>query len=351
MPTQIKALGTTAADKPLAQMHILRRDLQPDDVQLQILYCGICHSDLHHMKNDYGAGNYPMVPGHEIVGRVTAVGSDVTKFRVGELAAVGCIVNSCGACPACARDLQQFCSGKGGTTFSFNSPDRHIGGRTFGGFAQTYVCKESYTLRMPANLDPAAAAPLLCAGITVHSPLTHWGAGPGKSVAVIGVGGLGHLAIRIAKAMGARVVALTTSPEKVADAARLGADDAVLTSDAEKMRELQSTMDIVIDTVSAQHDLDSYLGLLNIDGIVVLVGLPPQPLFIKPFSVVQGRRSLAGSKIGGIAETQDMLDFCARHGIVADIERIGASQINSAFERLDRNDVRYRFVVDMSTLV
>lgn len=350
MPLDIKAIGTTAADQPLAPLEIARRDLQPDDVQFQILYCGICHSDLHQVKNDFGFSTYPMVPGHEIVGRVTAVGSDVTKFAVGDLAAVGCIVDSCGHCPACARDLQQFCSGDGGTTLSFNTPDKYMGGMTFGGFAQSYVCKESYTLKMPESLDMAAAAPLLCAGITVYSPLKHWGAGPGKTVGIVGIGGLGHVAIRIAKAMGTHVVVFTTSPSKVEDAKRLGAHEAVLSSDAEQMAKFASSVDLIIDTVSAQHDVNSYLGLLAIDGSVVLVGLPPDSLSVNPFSVVHGRRSFSGSNIGGIAETQEMLDFCAEHGIVADIELIGADQINEAFERLEKNDVRYRFVIDMTTL-
>jgi uncharacterized zinc-type alcohol dehydrogenase-like protein len=350
MPLDIKAVGTKAADLPLEVMEIARRDLQPDDVRFQILYCGICHSDLHQVKNDFGGSNFPMVPGHEIVGRVTAIGSDVTKFKVGDLAAVGCIVDSCGTCPACRRDLEMFCEGEQGTVLSFNTPDKYMGGMTYGGFSQTYVCKESYTLRMPESLDLAAAAPLLCAGITVYSPLKHWGAGAGKVVGIVGIGGLGHVAIRIAKAMGAHVVVFTTSPSKVEDAKRLGAHAAVLSTDAEQMKRFASKVDIIIDTVSAQHDINSYLGLLAIDGSVVLVGLPPEPLSISPFSVVSGRRSFSGSNIGGIAETQEMLDFCAEHEIVADIELIRADQINEAFERLEKNDVRYRFVVDMLTL-
>lgn len=350
MPLDIKAIGTTASDQPLSAMTIARRELQPDDVQFQILYCGICHSDLHQVKDDFGFSKYPMVPGHEIVGRVTAIGSDVTKFKIGDLAAVGCIVDSCGHCPACERDLQQFCSGEGGTTLSFGTPDRYMGHVTYGGFSQVYVCKESYTLKMPDSLDPAAAAPLLCAGITVYSPLKHWGAGPGKTVGILGIGGLGHVAIRIARAMGAHVVVFTTSPGKVEDAKRLGAHEAVLSSDAEAMAGYASKLDLIIDTVSAQHDINSYLNLLAIDGSVVLVGLPPEPLAVAPFAVVQGRRSFSGSNIGGIAETQEMLEFCATHGIVADIELIRADQINEAFERLERNDVRYRFVVDMATL-
>ncbi|PZU51230.1 MAG: zinc-binding dehydrogenase [Sphingomonas sp.] len=350
MTTKIKAIGTQGPHTPLEVIDIERRELQPDDVRLQVLYCGICHSDLHQARNDFGISRYPMVPGHEIVGRVTGVGAAVKTFKEGDLAAVGCIVDSCGACSACQHDLEQFCHGEGGTVMSFNSPDNYLGGVTFGGFSQTYVCKESYTLRMPDSLDLAAAAPLLCAGITVYSPLRHWGAGAGKTVGVVGVGGLGHLAVRIASAMGAHVVVITTSESKIADARRLGAHDAILSTDPEQMARFTSKIDLVIDTVSAPHDIDSYLGLLAIDGSVVLVGLPPKPLQINAFSVISNRRSFSGSNIGGIAETQEMLDFCAKHGIVADVERIRPDEINMAFERLERNDVRYRFVIDISTL-
>ena len=348
MTTQIKAIGALSATQPMSLMNIQRRELQPDDVQFEILYCGICHSDLHQVKNDFGFSVYPMVPGHEIVGRVTAIGSDVTSFKVGDLAGVGCIVDSCGTCPACDRDLQQFC--ETGTTLSFNTPDKHLGGMTYGGFSQTYVCKESYTLHIPESLDLAAAAPLLCAGITVYSPLKHWNTGPGKTVGILGIGGLGHVAIRIAKAMGAEVVVLTSSEAKVEDARRLGADAAVLTSDPDQMAQYAGKLDLVLDTVSAKHDINTYLNLLAIDGSVVLVGLPAEPLEIGAFNVVHGRRSFSGSNIGGIAETQEMLDFCATHNITADIELIAADTINEAFERLEKGDVKYRFVVDMSTL-
>ncbi len=348
MTKQVQALGTVDATQPLKIMKITRRELQPDDVEMDILYCGICHSDLHQIKNDFGAAHFPMVPGHEIVGRVTAVGANVTNFNVGDHAAVGCIVDSCGHCPACERDLQQFC--EEGTTLSFNSPDQHLGGMTFGGFSKTYVCKSDYMLHVPDGLDLAASAPLLCAGITVYSPLKHWQAGPGKVVGVLGIGGLGHVAIKIAKAMGSKVVVFTTSQAKVDDAKRLGADDAVLSSDADQMAAYASRVDLIIDTVSAPHDINEYLRLLAIDGTVVLVGLPPKPLEIGAFNVVKGRRSFAGSNIGGIAETQEMLDFCAEHNITADIEMVNADQVNEAFERLEKGDVKYRFVVDMSTL-
>ncbi|MBL7235515.1 NAD(P)-dependent alcohol dehydrogenase [Novacetimonas hansenii] len=348
MSTSVKAVGTQAADQPLAIMPITRRDLLPDDVRIEILYCGICHSDLHQIRNDFGMAHYPLVPGHEIVGRVTATGSAVTRFKVGDMAAVGCIVDSCGTCSPCRHDLEQCC--EAGVTFSFNSPDEHLGGMTYGGFSQSYVSKEHYTLRMPDTLDPAAAAPLLCAGITVYSPLKHWNAGAGKVVGIIGIGGLGHVAIRIARAMGAHVVVFTTSPEKMEDARRLGAHDAVLSTDPEQMKRFASRVDMLLDTVSAKHDVNMYLQLLAIDGSLVLVGLPPEPLEVGAFNVVVGRRSFSGSNIGGIAETQEMLEFCAEHQITADIELIRADEINAALERLERNDVRYRFVVDMSTL-
>ena len=348
MSNTVKALGVHSANDALNLMNIERRDLQADDVQMEILYCGICHSDLHQVKNDFGFSSYPMVPGHEIVGRVTAVGSGVSRFKIGDLAGVGCIVDSCGTCPACHRDLQQFC--EEGTTLSFNTPDKHLGGMTFGGFSKSYVCKESYMLHMPENLPLYAAAPLLCAGITVYSPLKHWQAGPGKVVGVLGIGGLGHVAIKIAKAMGAEVVVFTTSEAKVADAKRLGADTAVLSRDESQMSAYHGKIDLIIDTVSATHDVNTYLNLLAIDGSIVLVGLPAEPLQVGAFNVVHGRRSFSGSNIGGIAETQEMLDFCAEHNITADIELINAEQVNEAFERLEKGDVHYRFVVDMQTL-
>lgn len=348
MIKSIKAIGTDAPRAPLKEMTIQRRSLLPDDVEMEIIYCGICHSDLHQIDNDFGGATYPMVPGHEIVGRVTAIGPKVTKFRIGDYAAVGCIVDSCGTCPACKRDLEQFC--ESGTTISFNSPDKYLGGVTYGGFAQTYVCKEGYTLKMPHFDDMAAAAPLLCAGITVYSPLKHWQAGPGKIVGILGIGGLGHVAIRIAKAMGAKVIVLTLSQSKVDDAKRLGADDAVLTSDPVQMKKYSNKIDLIIDTASAKHDVNQYLNLLAIDGSIVLVGLPAEPLEINAFNVVKGRRSFSGSNIGGIAETQEMLEFCAKHKITADIELVKASQINEAFARLKKSDVKYRFVIDMKSL-
>ncbi|MDP4290249.1 MAG: NAD(P)-dependent alcohol dehydrogenase [Bacteroidota bacterium] len=344
----IKAFGTEAIDTPLHAMQIKRREVMPHDVEMQILYCGICHSDLHQIRNEFGHTMFPIVPGHEIVGRVTRIGEQVTKFETGDLAAVGCIIDSCGHCEYCEEGFEQFCDK--GVTFSFNSPDKYLGGATFGGFSETYVCNEQYMLHIPETLDPAGAAPLLCAGITVYSPLKHWQAGPGKKVGILGIGGLGHLAIKIAKAMGAHVVVFTTSPSKVEDAKRLGADEAVLSSDHDQMKSCFNKMDLILDTVSAKHDINTYLNLLRPDGSVVLVGLPPESLEISAFNVVHGRKSFSGSNIGGIAETQEMLDFCAKHHITADIELIRVQQVNEAFTRLQKGDVHYRFVIDMASL-
>ncbi|MCI0696077.1 NAD(P)-dependent alcohol dehydrogenase [candidate division KSB1 bacterium] len=344
----VNAYGTEKANAPLHSMNIQRRELLPHDIELEIHYCGICHSDLHQIKNDFGGTMYPIVPGHEIVGRVTKVGKHVNKFKAGDLAAVGCIVDSCGKCEYCQDDLQQFCDE--GVTYSFNSPDKYLGGATFGGFSESIVTDEKYVLHMPETLDLAAAAPLLCAGITVYSPLKNWQAGPGKKVGTLGIGGLGHLAIKIAKAMGAYVVVFTTSPSKVEDAKCLGADEAVLSTDAEQMSKYARSLHFILDTVSTKHDVNTYLNMPRHDGSVVLVGLPPEPLSIGAFNVVVGRRSFSGSNIGGIAETQEMLDFCAKHNITADIELINIQQINEAFDRLEKGDVRYRFVIDMASL-
>jgi uncharacterized zinc-type alcohol dehydrogenase-like protein len=344
----IKAYGTDAVGMPLHPLIIKRRELLPNDVEMKILYCGICHSDLHQIKNDFGHTMYPLVPGHEIVGKVTRVGGNVNEFKVGSLAGIGCIVDSCGKCESCKDSLEQFCDE--GVTFSFNSPDKYLGKATYGGFSETYVANEKYMLHIPETLDLASSAPLLCAGITVYSPLKHWQAGPSKQVGILGIGGLGHVAIKIAKAMGAHVVVFTTSPSKVEDAKRLGADEAVLSTDVEQMKKYIRKMHFIIDTVSAKHDVNTYLNLLRHDGSVILVGLPPAPLEISAFSVVSGRHSFSGSNIGGIAETQEMLDFCAGHNITADIELINVQQINEAFKRLEKGDVHYRFVIDMASL-
>lgn len=345
---QVKAYGTVSVTEPLKEITIQRRAIQDHDVAFEVLYCGICHSDLHQIKGDFGPFAPPIVPGHEIVGRVTAVGNHVKNFKVGDLAAVGCIVDSCDHCEYCNEGIEQFCDE--GVTFSFNSPDRISGGHTYGGFSKSYVCNERYVLKMPAFEDLAAASPLLCAGITVYSPLKHWGAALGKRVGVLGIGGLGHLAVKIAKAMGAEVVVFTTSPGKVEDAKRLGADEAVLSSDLEAMAKYTRKLHFIIDTVSAKHDVNTYLNLLRHDGSVVLVGLPNEPLEVGAFNVVHGRRSFAGSNIGGIAETQEMLDFCYRHNITAESEIIAIQDVNIAFERLEKGDVKYRFVIDMASL-
>ncbi|WP_313580379.1 NAD(P)-dependent alcohol dehydrogenase [Chishuiella sp.] len=345
---KVKAFGTNSSNDELAEMVINRRKVQAHDVEMEILYCGICHSDLHQIKNDFGATLFPIVPGHEILGRVTAIGEHVSKFSIGDLVGVGCIVDSCRHCESCEEGVEQFC--EEGVTFSFNSVDKVSGGHTFGGFSNTYVCDEKYVLRMPEFDNLASAAPLLCAGITVYSPLMHWQAGPGKKVGVLGIGGLGHLAIKIAKAMGAEVTVFTTSPSKIEDAIRLGADHAVLSNDNEVMSNYTRQLHFIIDTVSAKHDVNTYLNLLRHDGTVVLVGLPPEALEIGAFNVVSGRKSFAGSNIGGIKETQEMLDFCYKHNIVADSEIINIQDVNTAFERLEKGDVKYRFVIDMASL-
>lgn len=347
--TKVKAYGTEDIDKPLNEMTIERRELQPHDVEFEVLYCGICHSDLHQIHNDFGHTVFPIVPGHEIVGRITKIGSEVTDFKIGELAAVGCIVDSCQHCHYCEEGQEHYC--EEGTTFSFNSPDKYLEGKvTYGGFSKYYVCEDRYVLHMPAFENLAASAPLLCAGITVYSPLRYWNAGPGKKVGVLGIGGLGHLAIKIAKAMGAEVTVFTTSPEKVKDAKRLGADYAVLSKDKEQMNQFVGSQDFIIDTVSAKHDVNTYLGLLKVEGTLVLVGLPPENLEVGAFNIVSGRRSFSGSNIGGIKETQEMLDFCYQHNIVAESEIITIQQVNEAFERLEKGDVKYRFVIDMGSL-
>jgi len=343
----IKAYGTKGAQEPLKEMTIQRRTLLPHDVEMDILYCGICHSDLHQVQNDFGGSVYPMVPGHEIVGRITTVGEHVKNFKIGNLAGVGCIIDSCRECEHCERSEEMYCSGE---TLSFNSQDKHLGGMTLGGYSETYVADERYVLHIPENLDPAAAAPLLCAGITVYSPFNHWNIGSNSKVGILGIGGLGHVAIKIAKAMGAHVTVFTTSNAKVADSKRLGADDAVLSSDEEQMKKYVGSLDMVLDTVSATHDVNVYLNQLKPEGTVVLVGLPNQPLPVNPFNVVRGRKSFSGSNIGGIKETQEMLDFCGKHNITADIEMININDINIAFNRLIKGDVHYRFVIDMASL-
>lgn len=348
MSKNIKAFGAVAANVPLTQLGIQRRSATAHDVEIDILYCGVCHSDLHTARNEWHGTVYPVVPGHEIVGRVIHTGSAVTKFNVGDLAAVGCMVDSCRECEYCKEGLEQFC--EPGFTGTYNDPDKHLNLRTYGGYSESIVVDESFVLRVPKNLDLASMAPLLCAGITTYSPLKHWNAGPGKRVGVVGIGGLGHMAIKIARAMGAHVVVFTTSPSKVADAKRLGAHEVVLSSDERQMKAYAGKLHLIIDAVSAQHNVNAFMDLLRVDGTLVLVGAPEHPLQMAAFSVIMGRRSFAGSPIGGIAETQEMLDFCAKHNITSDIEIISIDRINEAYERLMKGDVRYRFVIDMATL-
>jgi uncharacterized zinc-type alcohol dehydrogenase-like protein len=343
-----KAYSAASATSALAPISLARRDPGASDIQIEILYCGVCHSDLHQARNEWHNTVYPCVPGHEIVGRVTRAGSAVTKFKEGDLAAVGCMVGSCGVCEDCREGLEQFC--QQGMVLTYNSPDKHTGGITYGGYSESIVVDQAFALKVPRNLDLAATAPLLCAGITTYSPLRHWGAGKGKKVGVVGLGGLGHMAVKLAHAFGAEVVLFTTSPNKKADALRLGADEVVLSRNSDEMRRHAASFHFILDAVSAAHDLNAYLPLLRRDGTLTLVGAPAAPLPLLSFNLIMGRHSVAGSPIGSIAETQEMLDFCAEHGITSDIELIPIQKINEAYERLLKGDVKYRFVIDMATL-
>jgi uncharacterized zinc-type alcohol dehydrogenase-like protein len=344
---QARAYAMTSADSPLAPTVIQRRDVTPRDVQIDVLFCGICHSDLHHVRNDFGRAHFPLIPGHEIVGRVTKVGSSVSKHEVGDLVAVGCLVDSDRTCDECKAGFEQFCPNQ---VIVFGSPDEHLGGHTFGGFSESLVVDEDFVLRVPAGLEPAAAAPLLCAGITMYSPLRHWGVEKGQRVGIVGLGGLGHLGVKLGKALGAEVTVFTTSENKRGDAKALGADDVVVSRDADAMKKQAGRFDVIVDTVSADHDINVLLSALRRDGHVVLVGLPAKPLAVSAFGLVLGRKSLSGSNIGGIAETQELLDFCAARKITADIETIPVQKVNEALDRLERADVKYRFVIDMNGL-
>ncbi|CUB07573.1 NAD(P)-dependent alcohol dehydrogenase [Tepidiphilus thermophilus] len=347
MSIPAKAYAAFDPHSPLVPWEIARRDPGPHDVQLQILYCGVCHSDLHQARNEWKNTIYPCVPGHEIVGRVVAVGEKVTRFKVGDLAGVGCMVDSCGHCDACASGEEQYCSEGFVGTYNGRGPGSE---NTYGGYSQVIVVKESFVLHIKhPEKDLAAVAPLLCAGITTYSPLRHWKVGPGKRVGIVGLGGLGHMAVKLAHAMGAHVVLFTTSPAKTADAKRLGADEVCISKDPEQMARYREQLDFILDTVAAPHRLDDYLQLLKRDGTLTLVGAPSEP-HPSPavFNLLFRRRSLAGSLIGGIRETQEMLDFCAEHGIVSDIELIPIDYINTAYERMLRSDVKYRFVIDIA---
>ena len=345
-----KAYSAASATSPLASATIPRRDPTERDVQIEILFCGICHSDLHLVRNEWSGVMptvYPIVPGHEIVGRVTKVGSAVTRFKPGDLAAVGCLVDSDGTCPECRAGLEQFCPGM---TLTYNFPDKHLGGVTYGGYSESIVVDQRFVLRVPASLPLAGAAPLLCAGITTYSPLRHWGVTGGKKVGVVGLGGLGHMGVKFAHALGAHVVVFTTSPGKKEDALRLGADEVVISRNADEMQKHAGSFDFILDAVAADHDINAYISLLRRDGNITLVGAPEKPLSLAAFGLILGRRSLSGSPIGGIAETQEMLDFCGANGITADVEVIPIQKVNEAYARLLKSDVKYRFSIDMASL-
>ena len=345
-----KSYSAASATSPLAFTTIPRRDPTERDVQLEILFCGICHSDLHAVRNEWSefmATTYPIVPGHEILGRVTKAGVAVTKFKPGDLAAVGCLVDSDRTCPRCQAGQENFCPN---LTLTFNSPDKHLGGITNGGYSESIVVDERFVLRVPPNLDPAGAAPLLCAGITTYTPLRHWGVTKGKKVGVVGLGGLGHMAVKFAHALGAHVIVFTTSPGKKEDALRLGADEVVVSRNADEMKKHSGSFDFILDAVSAEHDINTYLNLLAIDGNLTLVGAPAKPLGVSAFALLMGRRSLSGSNIGGLPETQEMLDFCGAHNITADVEVIPIQKINEAYDRLLKSEVKYRFSIDMASL-
>jgi len=345
----VKAFAAESTTADLKEMNIERRDTTPNDVEIDILYCGVCHSDLHTARNDWGGTMYPAVPGHEIVGRITKVGSNVSKFKVGDLAGVGCIVDSCGHCDSCKQDLEQYCLN--GFTGTYNGKDKHLGGHTFGGYSQKVVVDADHVLKVPENLDLAAVAPLLCAGITTWSPLKHWNVGPGSKVAVVGLGGLGHMAIKLAKGLGAEVTLFSRTPGKTEDAKQLGADHVVISTDDTQMDSVKGKFDVIIDTVPYVHDVNPYVATLNISGTLVLVGyLGGLEPILNTVPMILGRKSVAGSVIGGIAETQEMLDFCGEHNIVSEIEMINMQDINGAYERMLKSDVRYRFVIDMKSL-
>lgn len=347
--TQVKAYGTEAKDKDLELMQIERRAVQPQDIEIEILYCGVCHSDLHTARNDWGGTKYPAVPGHEIIGRITKIGEEVTKFKVGDLAGVGCLVDSCRECESCKKDLEQYCLN--GSVGTYNGRDQLLGGHTFGGYSEKVVVDQAFGLKIPENLDLKAVAPLLCAGVTTWSPLKHWDVKEGSKVAVIGLGGLGHMAIKLAKGLGAEVTLFSRSPDKIQDALDLGANAVVISTYENEMKAVKGKFDLIIDTVPYDHDINPYISTLNISGTLVLVGYIGKmgdALFTPP--MIGGRRSVAGSVIGGIKETQEMLDFCGEKNILPEIEMINMQNINEAYERMLKSDVRYRFVIDMQSL-
>jgi alcohol dehydrogenase (NADP+) len=349
MPTsKAKSYAAQAATDALAPFEIVRREPGPSDVEMEILFCGVCHSDLHQARNEWHNTTYPCVPGHEIVGRVTRVGKGVTTFKVGDVTGVGCMVDSCRICPNCKAGNEQYCLSF--PVLTYNGSDKALGGMTLGGYSTSIVVDQAFVLRIPAGLDPAAAAPLLCAGITTYSPLHHWKVGPGQKVGIVGLGGLGHMGVKFARGLGAHVVLFTTSPGKVKDGLRLGAHEVVISKNEDEMKKHLGSFDFILDAVSAQHDINAYLTLLKLDGTLVLVGAPEHPLPVVAFNLLLPRRNFAGSAIGGIAETQEMLDFCAKQGIASDIEIIPIQKVNDAYDRLLKQDVRYRFVIDMASL-
>src|SRR5580698_9705369 len=345
-----KAYSVSSATSPFTSTTIERRDPTDLDVQIEILFCGICHSDLHQARNEWKdvmPTVYPCVPGHEIVGRVAKVGPAVTKFKPGDLAAVGCMVDSDGTCPECKAGFEQFCPN---FALTYNFPDKHLGGVTFGGYSDSIVVKDRFVLRVPTNLDLAGAAPLLCAGITTYSPLRHWGVTKGKKVGIVGLGGLGHMGVKFAHALGAHTVVFTTSPGKKDNALRLGADEVVISRNADEMAKHAGSFDFILDCVAADHDINAYINLLRRDGNITIVGAPEKPLPVAVFGLIMGRRSLSGSPIGGLAETQEMLDFCGKHNLTSDVEVIAIQKVNEAYDRVVKSDVRYRFVIDMASL-
>ncbi len=345
----VKAFGTEAIESELKEMTIARREVQPKDVEIDILYCGVCHSDLHTARNDWGGTKYPAVPGHEIIGRITKVGSEVTKFKVGDLAGVGCLVDSCRTCDSCKQDLEQYCLN--GSTGTYNSKDKYLEQQTYGGYSEKVVVDQDFVLRVPENLDLKAVAPLLCAGITTYSPLKHWKVGPNSKVAVVGLGGLGHMAIKLAKGMGAHVSLFSRTPSKEQEAKDMGADEVIISTDEEQMNSVKGKFDVIIDTVPYDHDINPYILTLTISGTLVLVGyIGSMEDMLKTPPMILGRRSVAGSVIGGIAETQEMLDFCGEKNILPEVEMINMQDINDAYERMLKSDVRYRFVIDMQSL-
>jgi alcohol dehydrogenase (NADP+) len=346
-----KSFAARSATSGLAPFSFARRSPQPHDVQIEILYCGVCHSDLHQVRNEWKDALptvYPLVPGHEIIGRVVAVGSEVKKFKPGEMAAVGCLVDSCRTCANCRAGYEQYC--QTGFTLTYNSEDKFLGGVTYGGYSEAIVVDEAFVLHVPENLDPAGAAPLLCAGITTYSPLRHWKVGKGQKVGIVGLGGLGHMGLKFSHAFGAHTVLFTTSPSKTADARRLGADEVIISKNEADMLKHADSFDFILDAVSADHDLNAYLQLLKLDGTLCQVGAPEKPAPVAAFNLIMRRRSLAGSGIGSLGETQEMLDFCGQHGVTSEVEVIPIQKINEAYERLLRSDVKYRFVIDMASL-